>query len=104
MHNIPDSIDNTVTEFLKSIQKKYSIQESYLFGSYADARADEWSDIDLAIVIKDEDLTDNADYEIYKEGQVWDDRLDVITFSKTSFAREYESLIPTIKQKGIRII
>ena len=46
-----EEILSTVKKFIDTVrQQGISIEAAYLFGSWADGRADEWSDIDLAIV------------------------------------------------------
>ena len=49
--NIDVNILKSVEEYIKEISKHYSIQEVYLFGSYAKGTNHEDSDIDVAIII-----------------------------------------------------
>jgi predicted nucleotidyltransferase len=62
---------------------------------------DEWSDIDLAIVL-DED--DNHSREIYSKGKEFDLRFDALGFSKNDFENSRLPIIPEIKKTGIKII
>ncbi len=47
----PESILNTAQKFVERVRKQgIPIEAVYLFGSWAQGRGTEWSDIDLAIV------------------------------------------------------
>lgn len=73
--NIDVNILKIVEKYIKEISKYYSIQEVYLFGSYAKGTNNEDSDIDIAIIINSENnvfdlmvelmlLTQNIDLRI----------------------------------------
>ncbi len=93
---------------IKTISKKLkenhtSIKSVYLFGSYAKQKQDEWSDIDLAVI-----LQDTCEYEecvkIYSEGKEYDDRVDALAFSQEDFEFNRLPIIDEIKSTGIQII
>lgn len=47
----PETVLKTVGQFIKRVEELgISVQSAYLFGSWAQGRATEWSDIDLAII------------------------------------------------------
>ena len=48
-----DDAKKIVTNFLEEVRKKYSIDDAYLFGSFAKGTSNEWSDIDIAIISSD---------------------------------------------------
>jgi len=51
MDNIPDTIREVITNYLKSLEAHHiRIRKVVLFGSYVTGKADEWSDIDIALV------------------------------------------------------
>jgi predicted nucleotidyltransferase len=51
MAEIPDSVRNKIELFINELEKNnINIKQAILFGSYASGTADEWSDIDLALV------------------------------------------------------
>jgi predicted nucleotidyltransferase len=51
MVEIPDLISNKINNFINLLEKNgIKIQRAYLFGSYANGKADKWSDIDLALI------------------------------------------------------
>ena len=51
MVEIPNLVINKIKNFIDLLEKNdINIQRAYLFGSYAIGKADEWSDIDLALV------------------------------------------------------
>lgn len=45
-----DDVNKIINDFLRLVSGEFSLREAYLFGSYAQGRANEYSDIDLAIV------------------------------------------------------
>ncbi len=48
-----ENLNNIINRFIELIKKDISVDQIYLFGSYAKGTSDEYSDIDLAIVSKD---------------------------------------------------
>jgi predicted nucleotidyltransferase len=48
-----ENIDIIVNRFINMIKKDISVEQVYLFGSYAKGNVKEYSDIDLAIVSND---------------------------------------------------
>jgi predicted nucleotidyltransferase len=54
MDNIPDSVREIINNYLKSLEAHHiRIRKVVLFGSYVTGKADEWSDIDVALVSDD---------------------------------------------------
>lgn len=51
MVSIPDRTQRIITQYLALLRDHgFDIQQAILFGSYAKGHANEWSDIDLALV------------------------------------------------------
>lgn len=48
-----DQIKKIIKDYVKEVRKSYRVDQAILFGSYASGRANEFSDIDLAIVSAD---------------------------------------------------
>ena len=46
-------IKRTVKEFVAKLEPEVSVKKVILYGSYAHGRADEWSDIDIAVISDD---------------------------------------------------
>jgi predicted nucleotidyltransferase len=42
-------------EYIKNVEEVFYVEEAWLYGSYAKDTANEWSDIDIAILSKDFD-------------------------------------------------
>jgi predicted nucleotidyltransferase len=75
MAEISDIVKSKIKNFINLLENNnFNIQKAYLFGSYANGKTDEWSDIDLALVsdkfIGDRylDILSLTDF-IYKAGQ-----------------------------------
>lgn len=43
----------TIKEYIRAVEKIFTVNKVYLFGSYASGKIHKWSDIDLAIVSED---------------------------------------------------
>ena len=51
MVNIPDRIRKTIDKYIDALRKNHvPIKQAVLFGSYAQGKYKEWSDIDIALV------------------------------------------------------
>lgn len=51
MVEISDIVKTKIMDFINLLEENdFQIQRAYLFGSYAHGNADEWSDIDLALI------------------------------------------------------
>jgi uncharacterized protein len=102
---IPDQIRKTIDEYIRALENNHiHVQGAVLFGSYADGRANEWSDIDIALV------SDSFD------GDRFDDRskirritlsvssdLSPLPFRPEDFTPE-NPFVKEIMEKGVRIV
>jgi len=51
MAQIPAQIQNIIEKYITALEEKHiHVQRAILFGSHAQGRANEWSDIDIALV------------------------------------------------------
>ena len=51
MVEIPNLVNEKISKFIDVLEMNdFHIQKAYLFGSYATGTANEWSDIDLAVI------------------------------------------------------
>lgn len=71
--NIDIGILKSVEEYIKEISKYYSIQEAYLFGSYAKGTNHEDSDIDIAVIIN----SDNNVFDLMVELMMLTQNIDL---------------------------
>jgi len=105
MANIPNRIQNIITQYLALLKEHgFNIQQAILFGSYAKGRANEWSDIDLALVSnvfegvrftdkdKIRDLTISVSYD-----------LEVLPFNPKDFTPS-NPLVKEILDTGVSVI
>ncbi|MGP8215946.1 MAG: nucleotidyltransferase domain-containing protein [Bacteroidia bacterium] len=95
-----------IKKFLNYLNKEgISIQQAYLYGSYAEGNATAESDIDVMLI---SDIFDkNDDTQI---GKVWrisksvDARIEPYTVGTTRFKKDMVSpLLNMVKQEGMRI-
>ena len=97
-------INKTIQIFLREVQKKYSIREAYLYGSFAKGTSYKWSDIDLAIISPDfsEDLFEDRLYLMRIAASI-DDRIEARPFKKKLFNRN-DPLVAEIQKNGVKLL
>jgi len=101
MPAIDDSLINSLRQFGEVIKNKYSLDHLYLFGSYAENKQDEWSDIDIAVVLDD---TEGHGRELFCLGKDFDTNFEVFSLSKRDFDLSLLPIVAEIKTKGVKIL
>ena len=103
-----DEVIKITARFLESLRLKHDIREAYLFGSIAQGREKDCSDVDLAIVLGSLDTTTDSPFDetfkIFHEAQEFDSRLEVICFSQEDFDRDGGTLVRQIKKNGLKLL
>ena len=104
MAEIDASILTAVKRFLDKIRENgIPISSAYLFGSYAQGKGSEWSDIDIAVIspgISDDRLEERI--RLMKLSATVDSRIEPVPFRPDTFVDE-DPLAWEIKRKGIPI-
>ena len=97
-------LNKIINSFLEEIQKKYKIENAYLYGSYAKGTFNKWSDIDIAIVSPDfpDDLFETR-LSLMRLASTIDVRIEPKLFKKEFFNRN-DPLVDEIQKNGVRII
>jgi len=99
-------VKNIAKEYAKKLKAEgYPFFAVYLFGSYAQGKANEWSDIDIAVISdklkknwwKNEILLSHLGLEV-------DLRIEPHGFTVEDFKDEYDPMVCEIKKTGIRIV
>lgn len=97
-----------VEAFLESLRQRHDVREAYLFGSFAQSMAKDYSDVDLAVVLgsleKSKDSPFDESFEIFHEAQKYNSILEVVCFEKEEFDRDGGTLVKKIKKDGIKLI
>ncbi|HHD92685.1 MAG TPA: nucleotidyltransferase domain-containing protein [Candidatus Portnoybacteria bacterium] len=98
--------EKIVKKYAEKLRKEgYSFYAIYLFGSYALNKANQWSDIDVAVI--SDKLKRNTDKNRFL---LWDIRLDVDNriephaFTVEDFQNQCDPIVYEIKKTGIRIV
>jgi predicted nucleotidyltransferase len=108
MASSKDEVIKIADRFLKLIHQKHDVKQAYLFGSFAKDAAQDYSDVDLAVVLGNlataEDSPFGEDFEIFHEAQKFNSLLEVVCFAQEEFDEERSSLARRIKSEGIRLI
>ncbi len=76
MATIDAVINERLQQAVEILSQQFSVQAAYLFGSWAKGTADAWSDVDLAVFVKDIetlDLRTRARASAYVQKQTGDD-------------------------------
>jgi predicted nucleotidyltransferase len=99
-----DRLNKIINIFLEEIQKKYRIDNAYLYGSFAKGTFNKWSDIDIAIVSSDfsGDLFEDR-LSLMRLASRIDDRIEPRPF-KTEFFNRNDPLADEVQKNGIRLI
>ncbi|MHB8791027.1 MAG: nucleotidyltransferase domain-containing protein [Desulfobulbaceae bacterium] len=104
MAQIDTVVLDRVRSFLKKIdQAGISVSHAYIFGSHARGQADEWSDIDIAIVSPN--IGPDRFEERIRLTEIAiniDDRLEPLPFSSDNF-NDGDPLVRNIKKEGIPV-
>jgi predicted nucleotidyltransferase len=86
-------------------EKKYPFFAVYLFGSYAQGRANKNSDIDVAVV--SDRLKNNwneNEEKLWKYTMEVDSRIEPVGFTQKDFKQGADPLIFEIKKTGIKVV
>lgn len=97
-------LNKTILKFLKEIQKKFTLDAAYLYGSFAKGTYNEWSDIDIAVISPD--FSDNPFEDrllLMQIAGTIDDRIEPRSFKRGSFSHN-DPLAYEIKKTGIQLI
>lgn len=95
-------INNELKEFIETITKRYNVFAVILFGSYAEGRAGEFSDIDVAVF--SDDFGKNIFEEmknLFKLRRKIDTDIEPLPFSKKDyFEHERSDFVDEILSRG----
>jgi len=81
-----ETILETVKKYIAFVEsQQYDIRKVYLFGSFAKGEANENSDIDLAIVMKEMDNSVFTQFQLMKMRRDFDLRIEPHPFSEIDF-------------------
>ena|SRR3989304_9510855 len=105
MDKIPNKIKEIIDRYISQLRENnISIENAYLFGSYANGKNRKWSDIDIAIVsnsfegnrIKDKDKIRRITLSVSSS-------LEILPFNPSDFSLE-NPLAKEIIETGIRLV
>ena len=103
-----NKVMDIVKGFLTISSRKHDIKRAYIFGSFAKGTAQDYSDVDLAVILgtlrSSEDSIFNEDFEIFHEAQQYNSLLEVVCFHENAFDRDSGALIQKIKKEGIMVM
>ncbi len=105
MAEIPAKIENIIRSYIKILtDNEFPLKRAFLFGSYAKGTAQEWSDIDLAIVsdfFEGNRMKDRSKIRRFTIRASHD--LEVLPFSSDSFNEKEDPFVAEIIRTGIEI-
>ena len=105
MASIPNNIQRIISDYLVSLKDHgFQIQDAILFGSYAHGNANQWSDIDLALVSREfEGIRFLDKNKIRKITISISSDLEILPFNPKDFTPS-DPLVKEILDTGIRVI
>ena len=97
-------LNKIIINFLEEIQKKFKLDDAYLYGSFAKGTSNKWSDIDIAIVSSDfsGDLFEDR-LILMRMASSIDDRIEPKPYTRELFNAD-DPLVDEIQKHGIRLI
>ena len=105
MAQIPDEIQSIIANYILALEKQHiHVERAFLFGSHAHGRANEWSDIDIAL-ISDAFVGDRFDdrNKIRRITLSVSSDLSPLPFRPEDFNSE-NPFVKVILKEGIRIV
>ena len=106
MADIPNRIQSIITQYLASLKAHgFPIQKAILFGSYASGNANQWSDIDLALVSNEFEGVRFTDKDKIREITIavsYD--LEVLPFNPNDFTPSDPLVKEILGSLGIRVV
>ena len=105
MVKIPDQIREVIDKYIRALEENHiHVRRAVLFGSYAGGRANEWSDIDIALVSESfgGDRFDDRS-KIRKITLSVSSDLSPLPFRPEDFISE-DPFVKEVMDKGIRIV
>ena len=87
-------------QFVETLPKEYAVKKAFLFGSYAKGSAHDYSDIDVALVLKKCESRYETMVKLMLIGMKLDISIEPHPMSEKDF-KEGSSLINEIKKHGI---
>ncbi len=105
MAEIPNHIQRIILQYLTSLKEHgFQIQDAILFGSYANGSANQWSDIDLALVSDTfEGIRFTDRNKIRRITISISSDLEVFPFNPKDFIPD-DPLVKEILDTGIRVV
>ena len=104
MAEIPPAIKESILQFLSLVRKSRHIEAAYLYGSHVHGTANQWSDIDIAIISPDfaEDKFTALVSLLRLAAQV-DSRIEPVPFAPIDFDPD-NPLVNEIQRTGIALV
>ena len=105
MAEIPNRIQRIISQYLESLKAHgFLIEDAFLFGSYASGQANQWSDIDLALVSDAfEGIRFKDKNKIRQITIATSTDLEVLPFNPRDFTPS-DPLVKEILDTGIRVV
>ncbi|MEJ5308390.1 MAG: nucleotidyltransferase domain-containing protein [Anaerolineae bacterium] len=104
MAEIPSAIKESILQFLSLVRESSHIEAAYLYGSHVRGTANQWSDIDIAIVSPD--FTEDkfaALVALLRLAAQIDTRIEPVPFAPTDFDPD-NPLVSEIQRTGIALV
>lgn len=102
-HSDTSDLLDTLSHFAASARDRYGIEGAWLFGSWATGSAGNESDIDLALILRDEPEFD-VEIDLALEAKDVDSAIEALVMSRERFDHGRMSVIEEIKEHGIRVL
>ena len=104
MAQVPVAIAPSVERFVAALRQQRRLDAVYVYGSYARGKANDWSDIDVAVVSPDFSADRfQEQVKLLRLAAAIDDRIEPRPFRPEDF-NETDPLASEIRRNGIRVL
>jgi predicted nucleotidyltransferase len=88
----------------KLLAKGLPVHHVFLFGSFAQGKTHDWSDVDIAVVCdKFRDTRHEENVEFLSVGHDIDLRIETVCLHPEDFENKYSTLVSEVKKHGISV-
>jgi predicted nucleotidyltransferase len=103
---MPNDIKKIIKKYAEELKRNdFLFKDIYVFGSYASGKANEESDIDVAVVSdKLKKYQEKNEILLWRAGRKVDSRIEPIGFSVKDFKDKCNPMVYEIKKHGIKIV
>jgi predicted nucleotidyltransferase len=91
-----------IATFVAALPPEFRVESAWLFGSWAEGRQREWSDVDIGVVL-DREVDWDLKFQVFSLALDFDQDFHAIAVSRQDFEREDAVVVHLMKERGVRV-